>query len=271
MNYMEINFDFVSITPYSIPDCSVLLSTGLHTDREAGDVEVGLIEIIGPPTLNSAVGGFIPHFVPSPSLQHIVAAVQLSITDVFGSGSALDIQTDINRFLDNQKKFLEGNVTGTTTHKRQKLECNSVRAEMLFRMCIMTGSVGRKATPSVPKHAKHHIQQALNWSLFFKPITNMSNSTEIQQEQLNGKCRESHCYHKGKCGDWQVPCCSPEQAWGLSQLVVLFLVFVYWTPSVLKTIKPSVGQRWLEGFGMRQQARPSKASLPSSPLSSFLR
>ncbi|KAK6992595.1 hypothetical protein R3P38DRAFT_3429853 [Favolaschia claudopus] len=116
MNYMEINFNFASITPYSIPDCSVLLSTGLRTDREAGDVEVGLIEIIGPPALNSAVGGFIPHFVPSPSLQHIVAAAQPSITDVFGSGSALDIQTDINRFLDNQKKFLESNVTGTTIH-----------------------------------------------------------------------------------------------------------------------------------------------------------
>ncbi|KAK7055242.1 hypothetical protein R3P38DRAFT_3563761 [Favolaschia claudopus] len=116
MNYMEINFDFASITPYSIPDCSVLLSTGLRTDREAGDVEVGLIEIISPPALNSAVGGFIPHFLPSPSLQHIVAAVQPSITHVFGSASALDIQTEVNRLLDNQKKYLELNVTGTTIH-----------------------------------------------------------------------------------------------------------------------------------------------------------
>ncbi|KAF8210612.1 hypothetical protein K438DRAFT_1959850 [Mycena galopus ATCC 62051] len=108
-NYMKANEPFLNLTAYNIPGCAVPSSTGLHTDRHAGDMEVFLIHMSCGMGLNHAVGGYIPYFEFPPSFSTIVS-IPLP-PRVFGTHTSPTITDCVTKFLEEQRTYLSSRVS----------------------------------------------------------------------------------------------------------------------------------------------------------------
>ncbi|KAK7057330.1 hypothetical protein R3P38DRAFT_3168845 [Favolaschia claudopus] len=113
-NYIHRNAKYLEWHCYEIPELCVPTSAGFRVDIAAGDKETVLIQVGGPLLANQAVGGYIPRFLSDDNTRNILDQIRPSCTGLYGSTPCPVVSDAVKEMLDEQKKYLEENVVGTT-------------------------------------------------------------------------------------------------------------------------------------------------------------
>ncbi|KAJ6541843.1 hypothetical protein B0H19DRAFT_1268790 [Mycena capillaripes] len=113
-NFAHANKKFVSFKAYEMSEFVVPSSTGLRTDRNAGQVEVQVIHTLNELGLNHAVGGYIPYFTTNPAFTTLISGLLPSTTSLFGIMPCPVSTSLITAHLQDQKRYLINHVVGNS-------------------------------------------------------------------------------------------------------------------------------------------------------------
>ncbi|KAK7038012.1 hypothetical protein R3P38DRAFT_2903929, partial [Favolaschia claudopus] len=133
-NWANTNKGYIDWAPYHIPDCASLLSSGLRIDNNASGDEVWCITIPGPFTLNHAVGGFFPQFVPSAPVSAILSNLRPSLRSIFGTNVDEESTALVTAFLIDQRKYLRDHIVSDTI-SRESFSSVVRNGPAVFRRC----------------------------------------------------------------------------------------------------------------------------------------
>ncbi|KAJ6588873.1 hypothetical protein B0H19DRAFT_1057979 [Mycena capillaripes] len=111
-NFTHANKKFVSFKAYSMSEFEVPLSTGLRTDRNAGQVEVAVIQTLSGLGLDHAVDGYIPYFTTNSAFTMLTSGLLPSTTPLFGTMPCPVSTSFITAHLEDQKRYLINHVVG---------------------------------------------------------------------------------------------------------------------------------------------------------------
>ncbi|KAJ7349448.1 hypothetical protein DFH08DRAFT_1079735 [Mycena albidolilacea] len=112
-NFAKANEDFVNFQAYGIPTCYVPRSTGIHTDRDAGDVEVFVIHTSNGIGLNHAIGGNIPYFRLPADVSALISSSSVH-PHPFGTIPVPEVAAKVTQYVKDQKRFLsQSDVSGS--------------------------------------------------------------------------------------------------------------------------------------------------------------